>query len=102
METATQTLHRLTSYESGREWDEAIDDPQILQDVVVNDVDRLPWFYKRYADDLPRVPLPRDLPTTRAPAVRILAGASVEPARLDLPQLSRLLHLSAGVVRTTV
>ena len=32
----------------------------------------------------------------------MLAGtAEVEPAELDLPQLSRLLHLAAGVVRTT-
>ena len=32
----------------------------------------------------------------------MLAGtADVEPAALDLPQLSRLLHLAAGVVRTT-
>ncbi len=33
----------------------------------------------------------------------MLAGtAGVEPTELDLPHLSRLLHLSAGVVRTTV
>ena len=52
--------------------------------------------------DLPRVPLPRDLPATTAPAVAVLAGtADVSPTELDLPQLSRLLHLSAGVVRTT-
>jgi hypothetical protein len=48
------------------------------------------------------VELPRELPTTTAPAVAVLAGtAEVEPAELDLPQLSRLLHLAAGVVRTT-
>jgi hypothetical protein len=101
METMTQTLHRLTSYEPGREWDEPIDDPRVLQDLEVNDLDRLPCFYKRYADPLPRVPLPRDLPPTTAPAVAVLAGTTdvpnIEP---DLPQLSRLLHLSAGVVRT--
>src|SRR5215208_843983 len=74
METATQTLHRLTSYEPGREWDEPIDDPRIVQDLVVNDVDRLPWFYKRYDDALPRIALPRDLPTTTVSAVELLAG----------------------------
>ncbi|MEA2551348.1 MAG: hypothetical protein QOE25_1117 [Actinomycetota bacterium] len=71
------------------------------QDLEISDLDRLPWFYKRYGQPLPRVPLPRDLLTTPAPAVAVLAGtANVAHADLDLPQLSRLLHLSAGVVRT--
>jgi SagB-type dehydrogenase family enzyme len=103
METATQTLHRLTAYEPGREWDEPVDDPRVLQDLEVNDLARLPWFYKRYEQELPRVPLPRSLPPTTAPAVAVLAGtADVAHTELDLPHLSRLLHLSAGVVRTTV
>jgi hypothetical protein len=102
VETATQTLHRLTSYEPGREWDEPVDDPRIVQDLVTNDLDRLPWFYKRYGQPLPRVPLPRELPDTTASAVAVLAGtAAVARRELDLPSLSRLLHLSAGVVRTT-
>ena len=101
MEAATQTLHRLTSYEPGREWTEPVDDPRVLQDLEVNDLDRLPWFFKRYAQSLPRVALPRDLPPTTAPAVAVLAGtADVAHTGLDLPHLSRLLHLSAGVVRT--
>jgi hypothetical protein len=102
VETATQTLHRLTSYEPGREWDEPIDDPLVLQDLEVNDLDHFPWFYKRYGESLPRVPLPRNLPSTTASAVAVLAGiADVAHTELDLPHLSRLLHLSAGVVRTT-
>jgi hypothetical protein len=102
VETATQTLHRLTSYEPGREWDEPIDDPRLLQDLEVNDLKRFPWFYKRYAQELPRVALPRVLPATHDPALTVLAGtAQVARADLDLSQLSRLLHLSAGVVRTT-
>ena len=45
---------------------------------------------------------PRPPPTT-APAVAVLAGtARRRRHRLDLAQLSRLLHLSAGVVRTAV
>jgi hypothetical protein len=111
VETATQTLHRLTSstwdwYAPSRDdpdlvWTPPIDDPRVVQDLVVNDVDRLPWFYKRYAEALPRVPLPRDLPATTASAVSVLAGtAEVSRTALDLPRLSRLLHLSAGVVRT--
>ena len=42
VETATQTLHRLTSYQPGRDWDEAIDDPRIVQDLEANDMSRLP------------------------------------------------------------
>jgi hypothetical protein len=41
------------------------------------------------------------LPPTTAPAVAVLAGtAGVADTELDRPHLSRLLHLSAGVVRT--
>ena len=103
METATQTLHRLTSYEPGREWTEPVDDPRLVQDLEVNDLARLPWFFKRYARSLPHVALSRSLPPTTIGAVAVLAGtADIAPAELDLPHLSRLLHLSAGVVRTAV
>ncbi len=112
METASQTLHRLTSYtwswyEPSREddelvWSAPIDDPRIVRSFEPNDIDHLPWFFKRYTGSLPRVPLPRELPATAARSVDVLAGtAHVGPAELDLPNLSRLLHLSAGVVRTT-
>ena len=101
METATQRLHRLTSYEPGRDWDLPIDDPWVIQDLEANDLSRLPWFVKRYPAGLPRLSLPRELPPTSAQAVAVLAGtAEVGPAPLDLAQLSRLLYLSAGVVRT--
>ena len=100
-ETATQLLHRLTSYEPGRHWTAPAGDPRVVQDLQVNDLARLPWFVKRYPQGLPRLPLPRELPGTAAPAISVLAGsARVAPAAPDLPQLSRLLYLSAGVVRT--
>ena len=101
-ETPTQALHRLTSYASGRHWTQATADPRVLQDLRVNDIARFPWPCKRYADGLPRVPLPRSLPSTSAPALSVLAGtAPVPPATLDLAQLSRLLYWSAGVVRVS-
>jgi hypothetical protein len=106
VETATQTLHRLTSYGSDvystEDWfGPPVDDPRVVRTFEPNDLTRIPWFYKRYAEPLPRIDLPRELPPTSAPAVEILAGtASIPSASLDLPQLSRLLHLSAGVVRT--
>ena len=110
MENATQTLHRLTSYAPGRPWDvPPVDDPRVVQDLTTNDMDRFPWFFKRYAPQPsaspdpaapPRLSLPRDLPPTGAPAVAVLAGTAQIPGReLDLAQLSRLLYLSAGVVR---
>lgn len=103
-ETATQVLHRLTSYEPGREWTEPVDDPRILQDFESNVVERRPFSAKRYADGLTRVMLPRELPVGRADAIAVLAGwdLGVEPAgSLDLAGLGRLLFLTAGVVRTT-
>jgi len=101
VETATQTLHRLTSYAPGRDWDVADNDPRIVQDLQANDMARLPWFFKRYTERTARLPLPRELPATTEPAVSVLAGTTgVKPAPLDLPNLSRLLYLSAGVVRT--
>jgi hypothetical protein len=101
VQTATQTLHRLTSYAPGQEWDAPVDDPRVVHDLQANDLARFPWFFKRYHASLPRVPLPRDLPATTAPAVAVLSGAAdVTDTEFDLPHLSRLLHLSAGVVRT--
>jgi hypothetical protein len=103
VETATQTLHRLTSmgrYDEAVAWDPPVDDPRVVRDLVVNDLDRLPWFYKRYPKSLPLVRLPAELPATQATAVAVLAGtANVAPADLSLSELSRMLHLSAGVVR---
>jgi SagB-type dehydrogenase family enzyme len=101
-ETATQVLQRLTSYDPGRPNSTVPPgDPRVLRDLRVNDLARLPWFCKRYPQRLPRLRLPRDLPGTAAPAIAVLAGtAQVAQAALDLPQLSRLLYLSAGVVRT--
>jgi hypothetical protein len=112
-ETATQTLHRLTSMswewyarsadDPDLEWTAPVPDPRVLEDLEVNDLSRFPWFTKRYAGELPRVPLPRDLPATEGAAVAVLAGtATAAPSELTLVHLGRVLHLSAGVVRTMV
>jgi hypothetical protein len=99
--TATQTLHELNSYAPGKDWDIPIDDERVVRDFESNDLDRFPWFYKRYGSSLPRLELPRELPTTSVSALEVLAGnADVAPTDLDLGQLARILHLSAGVVRT--
>jgi len=101
VQTATQTLHRLTCYSPERAWDVAPDDPAVVAGLVVNDLARLPWFFKRYPADLPRLALPTGLPAAEAPTLEVLAGtAAVAPGALDLAQLARLLFLAAGVVRT--
>jgi hypothetical protein len=101
-ETVTQALHRLTSYQPDRDWTEPVSDGRIVQHLEVNDLDRLPWPYKRYGRDLPRAALPAELPATTAPALSVLAGtARTADAEPDLAQLARLLYLSAGVVRTS-
>jgi hypothetical protein len=102
-ETATQALHRLTSFPSNPDWDEPFDlhaDPRLVRDFVALDLDRVPWPYKRYEAGLPRLDLPVELPETSESAVSVLAGtARGEEAELDVAQAARLLHLSSGVVR---
>ena len=99
--TTTEALHGLTSYEPGRAWDAPVNDPRILQDLETNDFGRTTPFVKQYATTLPRVPLPREFPSTSDSVLDVLAGtAHPATAALDLTSLSRLLHLSAGVVRT--
>jgi hypothetical protein len=100
---AARRYHRLSSYEPGREWTSPIDDPLVRQDFTPNDIDRLPPPVKVYPPDLPAVPLPREFSAVATPAAAVLAGAGGgdAPGELDLAQLSRLLHLSAGVVRTS-
>ena len=102
MATPTQELHRLTSYAPPwDDWDKPADDPRAVTSFESNDLERLPWFHKRYAGELPRVGLPRELPATEASTVAVLAGrAEVAARELDLAQLARLLFLAAGVVRT--
>ena len=99
-ETVTQALHRLTSYETGGEWTDPLPDQRIVQDLEPSDLDRVPWPYKRYHEDLPRRLLAAELPRTTASALSVLAGTARPPeADVDIDQLGRLLFLSAGVVR---
>jgi nitroreductase len=101
-ETATQRLHRVTSYSPDRDWDAPHDDPLALADFESTDIATMPWFFKRYDGDLPRVELPRELPPTSASAISVLAGsADVAPRDLDLAQLGRVLFLCSGIVRST-
>jgi hypothetical protein len=100
--------HRLSSfaYEPDDEWPTPvlptpIDDPLVLQDFVPYDLARLPPHWKEYPPGLPTVELPREWPAIEASAMSILAARyAPPPAMPDLAGLARLLHLSAGVVRT--
>src|SRR3984957_19548969 len=99
--TTTAALQRLTSYEPGRAWDAPVNDPRILQGLKTNDSERNTPFVKQYATTLPRIPLPREFLSTSDSVLAVLAGTAHPAATaLDLTGLSRLLHLSAGVVRT--
>jgi SagB-type dehydrogenase family enzyme len=99
LDTGAGLLHRLTSYVPDREWDVPVDDPRVRHDLVPNDLTTLPPPVKAY--DLPRLPLPRDLPRVTTPATDVLAGRHGDPRPLDAVQLGRILFLGAGVVRTT-
>lgn len=102
LESGAGLLHRLTSYVPEREWDVPVDDPRVLVDFVANNEERWPPPVKRYDSALARVALPRELPTSAVPALAVLAGSELpDPAPVDLAALSRLLHLTAGVVRTS-
>ncbi|WP_299443513.1 hypothetical protein [uncultured Phycicoccus sp.] len=101
-ETATQLLHRLTSYQPDREWTEPLDDDRIVRELAVNDAARRPLPYKAYDEDLDRLLLPTDLPGSTVPALDVLAGtAAVEPRETDLAALARVLFLAGGVTRTS-
>lgn len=93
-------LHRLTSYEPAREWTDTIDDPWIVTSYEPNDLELLPRPVKAYPEELPVVELPRELPSSEGGVLEVLGGHPVATGALDLDQLSRILHLSAGVVRT--
>jgi SagB-type dehydrogenase family enzyme len=99
---AVDLYHRLTSYEPPwQDWEKPRHHPLIRQDLKQNDPDTQPPPVKRYRQELETVPLPRDWPAVEIPAGDVLAGREMPAGRLDLAALSRILHLSAGVVRTT-
>jgi hypothetical protein len=70
-ESASQLLHRLTSYAPERDWTEPIDDPRLVQDLEVNDLAQLPWWHKHYPESLPSRPLPRELPSVPTSATAV-------------------------------
>jgi hypothetical protein len=73
----------------------------IRQDLKQNDPDTQPPPVKRYRQELETVELPRVWPAVEVSAGEALAGRVPTAGRLDLAAVARILHLSAGVVRTT-
>jgi SagB-type dehydrogenase family enzyme len=99
---AVALYHRLTSYEPPwQNWEKPQDHPLIRQDLRQNDPDTQPPPVKRYRQELETIELPKDWPAAALSAGEALAGREAAAAPLDLAALARILHLSAGVVRTT-
>ena len=97
--------HRLSSFGPARVDVQApIAHPLVRQDFERFDLAIEPPRTKSYPGGLSRIDLPRDWPPVAIPATTVLAGHGPERAQcpLDLAGLGRLLHLSAGVVRTDV
>ena len=94
--------HRLSSYTfwPGEGVPPPIADERVLQDFVTMDRSRRPPHWKVYPPSLPTIDLARDWVRPAVSMTDALAGR-LPPANrpLDLVGLSRLLHLSAGVVR---
>jgi nitroreductase len=98
-------FHRLTSLEpihAGTGWPvrDAVDDPWIVTSFEPSDRALEPPLVKEFPAGLPVIALPRELPAPEGSTLGMLGGQAVGAAALDLGQLSRLLHLSAGIVRT--
>jgi SagB-type dehydrogenase family enzyme len=104
---AVALYHRLTSYEPPwQNWETPKDHPLIRQDLKQNDPATQPPPVKRYPQKLETVALPREWPAVEisagdALAGRVPDGGAARRGRLDVAALARILHLSAGVVRTT-
>jgi hypothetical protein len=99
---AVRLYHELTSYGPWEGWPPPAKHPLVRQDFEPNDLARFPSPCKAYADGLPRVELPHEWPRDGGSTTAVLAGTyPAPPARIDLPRLARLLHLSAGVVRVS-
>src|SRR5262245_28574288 len=67
------------------------------------DWDNYPRPFKIYTS-LPPIPLPRDWEASAMPALELLTAptSSVRTTQLNLTEIARLLHFSAGIIRTTV
>jgi len=99
---AVALYHELTSYSPPwQNWETPKDHPLIRQDLKQNDPATQPPPVKRYRQALETVELPREWPAVEMSAGDALAGTEAAAGRLNLAALARLLHLSAGVVRTT-
>jgi hypothetical protein len=65
------------------------------------DWDNQPLPFKIYTTLAP-LPLPRDWQESATPALELLSApmSAAQPADLDLTEIARLLHYSAGIIRT--
>jgi SagB-type dehydrogenase family enzyme len=93
--------HQLSSCKSVSEWRVPIEHPLVLKNFETDVLETFPAHCKTYPAGLPTVELPRSWRSGVGSATAVLAGRSLPPqGALDLAQLARLFHLSAGVLRT--
>jgi hypothetical protein len=96
-----RVYHRLSSSKSISEWRAPLEHPRMLKDFETDVLEAFPSPCKAYPAALPAVGLPRTWPSGHVSATAVLAGrCTAPPATLYLGQLARILHLSAGVLRT--
>jgi SagB-type dehydrogenase family enzyme len=94
-------FHQLTSCRSVSDWRAPVEHPLVLRNFEIDVLETFPAPCKTYPAGLPTVKLPRSWRSGNGSATVVLGGRSTPPpGALDLAQLARLLHLSAGVVRT--
>ncbi|MBV9195787.1 MAG: hypothetical protein JO168_16735 [Solirubrobacterales bacterium] len=93
--------HQLSAIKSVSEWRAPVAHPLVLKDFETDVLETFPAPCKTYPPRLPTVELPRSWRSGVRSATAVLAGRSMRRrGRLDLDQLARLCHLSAGVLRT--
>ncbi len=93
--------HELSSARSALDWRAPPEHPLVLKGFEADVLERFPAPCKIYPAGLPAVELPRGWRSGSGSATAVLAGrCGSVPRAPDIAGLARLLHLSAGVVRT--
>ena len=98
---AARVYHELTACRPDGQWRAPVEDPRVVRGFETDVLETFPAHCKVYSAGLPVIGLPRRWRSGGGSTTAVLAGRYTAPRRtLDPAQLARLLHLSAGVLRT--